>query len=128
MRDFVIEMAHRPGELADVTNALSLYGVNIKSVAAMTFGDKAVLHLVPDDVDSARSALKAAGIPFEDHELAVVLLENRAGELTGVAAKLGEAGINLEAAYVVGLADDLIELAIVCDNVKKAKKVLEMAS
>ena len=125
MRDFVIQLAHRPGELARVTNALSLYGVNIKSVAAMTFGDQAVLHLVPDDVESARGALNAANIPFEDHEMAIVLLENRAGELTAVAAKLADAGVNLEAAYVVGLAEDLIELAIVSDNVKKAKKVLE---
>ncbi len=34
------------------------------------------------------------------------------------------AGIS-SAAHVVGVADDLIELAIVSDNVKKAKKVLE---
>ena len=53
-----------------------------------------------------------------------MLLENRAGELTAVAAKLAEAGVNLEAAYVVGLIDDLIELAIVSDDVKKAKKLL----
>jgi hypothetical protein len=125
MRDFVVRMSHRPGELARVTNALSLYGVNIKSVAAMTFGDQATLHFVPDDVESARSALKQANIPFEDHELAIVLLENRAGELTAVASKLAEAGINLDTCYVVGLAEDMIELAIVSSDVKKAKKVLE---
>jgi hypothetical protein len=111
--------------MANVTNALSLYGVNIKSVAAMTFGDQALLRLIPDDVQSARSALGAKSIPFDENETAVVLLENRAGELTAVAAKLAEAGVNLEATYVVGLTDDLIELAIVSDDVKKAKKVLE---
>ncbi len=126
MRDFAIQLSHRPGELARVTNALSLYGINIKSVAAMRIGDKALLHLIPDDVESARSALNAGNIPFEDHEVVIVLLENRAGELTAVAAKLADAGVNLEAAYVVGVADDLIELAVVSDNVKKAKKVLEL--
>ena len=125
MREFVIQLAHRPGELARVTNALSLYGVNIKSLAAMTFGDQALLRLIPDDVESARSALGADNISFDENETAVVLLENRAGELTAVAANLTEAGVNLEAAYVVGLTDDLIELAIVSDDVKKAKKVLE---
>jgi hypothetical protein len=54
-----------------------------------------------------------------------VMLENKAGELTGVAATLADAGVNLEALYVVGLAGDLIELAVVVDDVKKAKKVLE---
>jgi hypothetical protein len=111
--------------LARVTNALSLYGVNIRSVAAMTFGDQALLRLIPDDVESARSALGANNISFEEDETAIVLLENRAGELTAIAAKLAEAGVNLEAAYLVGFTDDLIELAIASDNVKKAKKVLE---
>ena len=125
MREFVFELAHRPGEMARITNALSLYGVNIKSVAAMRFGDQALLRIIPDNVESARSALNAGNISFHENETAVVLLENRAGELTGVAAKLAEAGVNLEAAYVVGLSDDLIELAIVSDDVKKAKRELE---
>lgn len=125
MREFVMRLAHRPGEMARVTNALSLYGVNIKSVAAMTFGDQALLRLIPDNAESARSALRADNISFEENETAIVLLENRAGELTAVAAKLAEAGVNLQAAYLVGIADDLIELAIVSDNIKKAKRVLE---
>jgi hypothetical protein len=111
--------------LARVTNALSLYGVNIKSVAAMTVGDQALLRLIPDNVESARSALATNNIPFDENETAVVLLENRAGELTAVAAKLAEAGLNLEAIYVLGVSDDLIELAVVSDDAKKAKKVLE---
>ena len=125
MRDFVIHLTHRPGELAGVTNALSLQGVNIKSLAAITFGQQALLRLIPDDVEAARSALEAANIRFEEHELVTVLLENRAGELTGVAAKLADAGLNLEAVYLIGVADDLIELAIAVDDVKKAKKVLQ---
>jgi hypothetical protein len=125
MRDFVIHLSHRPGELASVTNALSLQGVNIKSLAAMTLGNAGLLRLIPDDVDAARTALRAENVRFEEKELVNVLLENRAGELTGVAAKLGEAGVNLEALYVVGLAGDMIELAIAVDDVKKAKKLLE---
>jgi hypothetical protein len=125
MRDFVIQLSHRPGELASVANALSLQGVNIKSLAAMTLGNQAVLRLIPDDMDAARNALRAGGMRFEEKEVITVMVENRAGELTGLAGKLADAGVNLEALYVVGLAGDLIELAIAVDDVKKAKKVLE---
>jgi hypothetical protein len=125
VKDLVIELTHRPGELAGVTNALSLQGVNIRSLAAMTFGHQALLRLLPDDIEAARNALRAGNIRFEERELVTVLLENRAGELTGVAARLGEAGVNVEAVYVVGLAGDLIELAIAVDDVKKAKKALD---
>jgi len=125
MKDFVIQLSHRPGELAGVTNALSLQGVNIRSLAAMTLGNQAVLRLIPDDAEAARDALRAGNIRFEEREVVTVLLENRAGEITGVAGKLADAGLNLEAVYVVGLAGELIEFAIAVDDAKKAKKVLE---
>jgi hypothetical protein len=125
MRDFVIQMAHLPGEMARVTNALSLQGVNLKSVAALSVNHQALLRFIPDDAAAARNALRESNIRFEEHEVVTIMLENRAGELTGVAAKLAENGLNLEACYVVGVADDLIELAIVADDFKKVRKVLE---
>ncbi len=125
MKDFVIQLGHRPGELASITNALSLQGVNIKSVAAITLGNQALVRLLPDNVEAARHALQTSNVRFEEKEVVPVLLENRAGELTGVLAKLADAGVNLEAVYLVGVGDDLIELAIAADDVKKAKKLLE---
>ena len=125
MRDFMIRLKHRPGELARVTNALAFYGVNIKSVAAMAIGDQAMVHIIPDDADLARTALQVGNVPFQEQQTAIVKLENRVGILTAVAAKLGESGVNLSAAFVVGTDDDLIELAIVTDNLEKAKQVLE---
>ncbi len=125
MRDITIQATHHPGELARVTNALSLAGVNIKSIAALAIGHQALIRIIPDNIEAARGALRDGNLRFEEHELVTVLLENRAGELTGVAARLADAGLNLEALYVVGLAGDMVELAIAVDDVKKAKKVLE---
>jgi hypothetical protein len=125
MRDFSIPLTHRPGELGRVASALAKKGVNIKSVAGMTLGTQAAIRIIADDVDAARSALKEANIPFEESELASVLLENQAGELANVADKLANAGLNLHAVYVIGLDGDLVELAIACNDVKKAKKALE---
>ena len=125
MRDFSIPLTHRPGELGRVANALAKKSVNIKSVAGMTLGTQAAIRIIADDVDAARSALKEANISFEESELATVLLENHAGELANVADKLAKAGLNLHAVYVIGLDGDLVELAIACNDVKKAKKALE---
>lgn len=125
MRDFVIALTHRPGELGRIANALSRGGVNIKSVTAMTIGNQAQVRIIADDVDAARNALREGNIRFEEGELVTVLCENRAGELADVADKLANAGLNLHALYVVGLDGDLVELAIAADDAKKAKKVLE---
>jgi hypothetical protein len=125
MRDFTIHLTHRPGELARVANALAKAGVNLKSIAAVTLGNQGVIRLIPDDMEAARNALNEAHIRFEESEVVTTLLENRAGELEEVAAKLANAGVNLHAAYVVGLDGDLVELAIAVDDPKKAKKALE---
>lgn len=125
MRDLVVHATHHPGELARITNALSLAGVNVKSIAALALGNQGLIRILPDDIEAARGALRDANIRFDEKELVTVLLENRAGEVTGVAAKLAEAGLNLDALYVVGLAGDMVELAISVDDVKKAKKILE---
>jgi hypothetical protein len=111
--------------VARVAHALARAGVNIKSVAGMTFGNQGMIRIIADDVEAARNALREDNIRFEETELVTVLLENRAGELEEVASKMSNAGLNLQAVYVVGLDGDLVELAIAADDVKKAKKVLE---
>ncbi len=125
MKDFAIQVTHRPGELARVANVLSKRGVNLKSVAGLTIGNQGVVHLIPDDVEAARASLQENNIRFEEHDVVTVLLENQAGELAGLAGKLADAGINLLAIYVTGLDGELVELAIVADDAKKAKKLLE---
>lgn len=125
MKDFTVQLTHRPGELARVATALSRHGVNIKSVAALAIGQQVLLRLIADDVESARAALEGANVRFEEHEVVTVLLENRAGELAGLAQRLADAGVNLQALYLTGIEDDLVELAVVTDDVKKAKRVLE---
>ncbi len=125
MRDFAIHLTHRPGELARVASALSHHGVNIKSLAGLAVGGHVLLRVIADDVEAARAALDGNNIRYEEGEVVTVLLENRAGELALLSARLSDAGVNLQGIYVTGIAGNLVELAVVCDNPKKAKKVLE---
>ena len=125
MRDCSIQLTNHPGDLTRVAQALAGRGVNIRALAGMSIGGVAMVRILPDDIVVARSAFEAAKIRFTESEVHLVLLENKAGVLADVTNRLGEAGINLEAIYVTGIADDLIELAIVSDNPKKTKKILE---
>ena len=125
MKDCSIQLTNHPGDLARMAQALARRGVNIKALAAISIGGVAIAHILPDDIVVARSAFEAANIKFTEGEVHLVLLENKAGVLANVTSRLGEAGINLEAIYVTGVADDLVELAVVTDNPKKTKKILE---
>jgi hypothetical protein len=125
MRDCSIQLTNKPGDLARVAEALARRGVNIKAITAQSIGGMAMARILPDDIVVARSALEAANIKFTESEVHIVLLENKAGVVANVTERLGAAGVNLEALYVTGVADDLVELAIVGDDPKKAKKVLQ---
>ena len=91
----------------------------------VSVGDHAIARIIPDDIEVARRAFREANIRFEESEVHTVLLDNKPGELAAVTNRLGDVGINLQALYVTGITDDLIEIAIACDNPKKAKKLLE---
>jgi hypothetical protein len=125
MRDFAMQLTHRPGELARVANALSSQRVNIKSVAGLAIDKYVTVRIIADDVEAARTALESANIRYEESEVIQVLLENRAGELATVSTKLADGGVNLRAIYLTGIAGNLVELAIVPDDVKKAKRLLD---
>jgi len=125
MREFVIQATHRPGEIGRVANVLAKVNVNLKSVAAVAFGNQGLIRIVPDDVEATRGALQQANLRFEEHDVVTVLLENRAGELADMADKLANANVNLHAVYLTGRVDDLVELAVIADDPKKAKKLLE---
>jgi hypothetical protein len=125
MRDFAIHLTHRPGELARVASALSRHGVNIKSLAGLAVDGQVMVRVIADDVEAARAALEGNGIRYEEGEVISVLLENQAGELAALSAKLSDAGVNMLGIYVTGASGNLVELAVVCDNPKKAKKLLE---
>jgi hypothetical protein len=84
-----------------------------------------LLRIFAYDLDAARSALQASNIRFEENEVVTVLLENTAGQLAAVSEKLAGAGVNLLAIYLTGFTEGLIEVAIVADDVKKAKKLLQ---
>lgn len=125
MKDFSIKLTNKPGDLARVAQALARRGINIKALAGLSIDGVALARILPDDTVAARGALEAANIRFTESEVHLVLLENTAGVLATVANRLGDAGVNLEAIYVTGIADDLVELAIASDDPKKAKKILE---
>jgi hypothetical protein len=125
MKDFAIELTDRPGELGRVATALSRYGVNLKAVTGLALEKHVLVRIIADDPDAARTALERAGIRFTESEVVQVLLENRAGELATVTTKLAEAKVNLRAIYLTGIVDNLVELAIVTDDARKTKRMLE---
>jgi len=124
MKEFHVTISNRPGELARVANALARQGVSLKALAATASANQVVLHVVGHDVEATREGLQAANIAFQEHEISIILLEDKAGEIAKIADQLGNAGVNITAIYLAGRAEDLVEVVVATDDPKKAKKIL----
>ena len=125
MRDVSIELKPHPGELARVTSLLAQHHVTLRAGTALAVGGRIVARFVPSNIEAARRALDSASVRFEEGEIVQVLLESRAGEMAMLSTRLAEGGVNVRAIYLTGTAGPLLELAIVPDNVQKARRVLE---
>jgi len=124
MKEFRVTLSNRPGELARVASALARQEVSIKALAASASSNQVTLHLVGHDVEATRSALESANIAFQETEALLLLLEDKAGEIARISSMLADANVNLNAIYLAGRADDLVEVVVAVDDVKKAKKIL----
>ncbi len=119
--DLTILLDDRPGELAKVGEALGSAGINIEGLIGVTVDGKGEVHVLVEDAAAAQDALQDAGIQVsEDHEVLILDVENKPGTLGEVAGKLGEAGVNLNIAY---LATDT-RLVLGADDLQKARAAL----
>ncbi|MEX0699248.1 MAG: ACT domain-containing protein [Acidimicrobiia bacterium] len=120
MTEFVVHMDNRPGMLASLTEVLAAAGVNIEALAAFGFDGEGVVRLVVDDAESARRALREAGLAADEMQVLSAFLPHAPGELATVTRKLADSGINIDALYVINSSAEGIELAIAVDQPETA--------
>jgi hypothetical protein len=123
MNAFIVEAANRPGELAKVTEILAARGVNLL-VSSLGSGDRGLIGFIADNEETSRSALKDAGIAYQETPIIHVRAEDRPGETAAVTRKLAEGGVNVEFLVPVDTNKANFICAFGVDNVEAAEKVL----
>ena len=123
MKQFEISVNNRPGEIAKVTDVLASNGINIMAIASERC-EMPIIRVVTDDESSTRKALSKAKMKFKENELTVLELQDRPGELSKVAKRLANAGINVESIHILSKGTSITSVALVTDNPKKTSEVL----
>jgi hypothetical protein len=123
LRQFEILINDRPGELAKVTDALAMNGINIMAIASERC-ENPIIRIVTDDERSTRAALNKANMKFRENELIVIELQDRPGELSKMAKMLAKSGVNVESIHILGKGTITTSIALVVDNYKKASEIL----
>jgi hypothetical protein len=90
---------------------------------------KSSVRLVLDNPTAAKSILDREKTGYTETEVAKVTLTHRPGELARAAARLGEAGINIDYGYCgVDPSTNATMLLLGVADASKATKVLEQAA
>jgi len=124
MNTFIVELKHRPGELAKLAESIAAKGIDITSFSGVTCGDSGSVALVTNDEAGTRRALQDAGFHAREIELVTASLPNVPGALAEVARKLANAGINIEAALPTGMTGSNVSVAFATDQPAKAKTIV----
>ncbi|MEA1903306.1 MAG: hypothetical protein U9N56_07255 [Actinomycetota bacterium] len=126
MTEFIINMEHRPGQLASLTESLADVGVNIEALAAYGHDSNGVVRFIADDAITVRRVLQEAALHFDERRALTSHMPRRPGELARLTRSLADSGVNIEALYVLHADADGIEFAIVVDQPETALPHLDV--
>lgn len=126
MSEFIVNMENRPGRLAALTEALAAFGVNIEAMAAYGHDGDGTVRLITDDAPTTRRVLDEAALRHEQRPVLTVELPHRPGELARLTRLVADAGVNIEAIYVLRSTADGIEFALSVDQPETALPHLEV--
>ena len=120
MTEFVVSMENQPGRLASLTEALATFGVNIEALMAYGHDGNGTVRLIVDDAVTTRRVLDEAALNNEEHTVLTAQLPHRPGELARLTRSIADAGVNIDAIYVLRANSEGIEFAISVDQPETA--------
>ncbi len=118
-------LANRPGALARVCDELAKADINIRALATSDTIDHSVIRMVVSDPTKALMLLGEAGVLALESDVLTIEAENAPGVLAKIADRLSAAEVNIEYAYLAGVAQSGKGLMILRpSDVEKARKAL----
>lgn len=125
-KEFTVAIPDKPGALGRCFLALADRGVNIFAFQSYVEEHESLVRFVADDVATAQAVLGETSMIFEVTDVAIVRLKHRPGSLGRAAARLGEAGINIDYSYCGFEPDSELGLLVFgVDNLTRAAAVLD---
>jgi hypothetical protein len=119
-----IRLPNRPGELVKLTTKLAQAGINLEAGAGIATGTEGTFELLPSDSTKAVQILRDQGISFQETRVTLAWVPEKVGGLAEVIKPLSEAGINIEAFYLVRSEGNQVLVAFGTDNPQKADQLL----
>lgn len=99
--DLEVVLSDRPGELANLGEALGAAGINIDGISGSAGPGAATIHLLVEDAAAAQRALQGTGIEsVGSTEVVVASFKDQPGELGSMARRIADTGTNIAVVYI----------------------------
>jgi len=116
MTEFTVHLPNRPGSLADLAERLAAVGINIEALAAIGMDESGTVKLIVDDEAATRRLLEHHGMMFEERRVITTMLPHRPGSVAAMTRRLADAGMNIDAMYLLRTTPEGLEFAVAVDD------------
>jgi hypothetical protein len=120
-KQLTVQLANKPGTLAQVAQALGKAKVNMRALAVF----EGRVKIIADDPAKGRDALQKEGLYASIEDCLTVDMADQPGSLGDICSRLAGAGINIDYAYtgITQSAGKAVVVMVVSDLDKAAKIV-----
>jgi hypothetical protein len=125
---FLIELHNKPGAVAEVTEAIAERGINITGGAGIGAGSTGYMALTTNDEAGTRRVLLAAPFTFREIEIVPLTVADTPGAFAKASRALGDAGVNIEAAFAMTGTAERTTIAFATSDPAKARSILSQKS
>ncbi len=124
-RQFVVQVANRPGEMARLAEQMAAAGVDLRAIGGGGLGEVGHFIMTTADDDTARAVLQGGEWTFLEGESLLAEVDDKPGGMARIARELADAGVNVLGHLFIGRWSDRATFAFVVDDPDKARPILE---
>ncbi len=119
-KQLTVQLANKPGTLAQVAQSLGKAGVNMRALAVFEGRAK----IIAEDPAKGREALQREGLHASIEDCLTVDMSDKPGALGDICARLSAAGINIDYAYTgITQSSGKAVVVMVVSDLEKAAKI-----
>ncbi len=119
-KQLTVQLANKPGTLAQVAQALGRAKVNMRALAVFEGRAK----IICEDPAKGRDALQKEGLYASIEDCLTVDMLDQPGPLGDICSRLAEVGINIDYAYTGIAPSDKAVIVMVVSDLDRAAKIL----
>lgn len=123
--EFKVSVDGQSKDVLRIAELIAGCGVNLVTVSIERIGEDIFVRILTSDDESCTRCLMKADIEFDTREVLIAELNDRPGQWAKIARELTDAGLKIEASYLLSRDGDKMEFVFAVDEPKKGRQIIE---